>query len=173
MANEDAIKKELVEKFDFLAEKIIVKRERRIFTEPLDQKYFYQVFDYATNEMGFSILSTITGVDEGEVFHIIYHLGRMDGTMLNLKTKTPRANPVIKTVIYRFPNAENYEREMVDLLGIQVEGHPPGKRYPLPDDWPEGQYPLRKDWTPDMLKQKDLQTEKSSGGAKEEAKVNG
>jgi membrane-bound hydrogenase subunit beta len=32
------------------------------------------------------------------------------------------------------------------MFGIEVEGVPPGRRYPLPDDWPEGQYPLRKDW---------------------------
>lgn len=173
MANEDAIKQELLGKFDFLTDKITVKRERRIFTEPLDQKQFYQVFDYATNEMGFSTISTITGLDEGEEFHIIYHLARMDGTMLNLKSKVSKSSPVIKTVIYRFPNAENYERELVDMFGIQVEGHPPGKRYPLPDDWPEGQYPLRKDWTQDMLKQTEAKSDKNSGGAKEEAKVNG
>jgi membrane-bound hydrogenase subunit beta len=34
----------------------------------------------------------------------------------------------------------------MDLLGIQVEGIPPGRHYPLPEGWPEGQYPLRKDW---------------------------
>ena len=46
----------------------------------------------------------------------------------------------------RFPAAHIYERELVDLLGAKVEGLPPGNRYPLPDDWPEVQYPLRKDW---------------------------
>jgi Ni,Fe-hydrogenase III component G len=35
---------------------------------------------------------------------------------------------------------------MMDLFGMQVEGLPPGNRYPLPDDWPPNQYPLRKDW---------------------------
>jgi Ni,Fe-hydrogenase III component G len=29
-----------------------------------------------------------------------------------------------------------------------VTGLPEGSRYPLPDNWPEGQYPLRKDWKP-------------------------
>ena len=34
---------------------------------------------------------------------------------------------------------------------MQVQGLPPGNRYPLPDDWPQGQYPLRKDWNVSML----------------------
>jgi Ni,Fe-hydrogenase III component G len=34
----------------------------------------------------------------------------------------------------------------VDLLGIKVNGLASGHRYPLPDNWPKGEYPLRKDW---------------------------
>ena len=41
----------------------------------------------------------------------------------------------------------------MDLLGIKVNGLAEGQRYPLPEDWPKGDYPLRKDWkgnfTPD------------------------
>ena len=32
------------------------------------------------------------------------------------------------------------------MFGIVVEGIPDGRRLNLPDDWPDGQYPLRKDW---------------------------
>jgi Ni,Fe-hydrogenase III component G len=42
----------------------------------------------------------------------------------------------------------------MDLLGIKVEGLPEGRRYPLPDNWPQGQYPLRKDWDPSVLDKK-------------------
>ena len=71
--------------------------------------------------------------------------------MLNLKLAVPKAKPVIKTVSGLFPGCVIYERELVDLLGAEVEGLPPGERYPLPDNWPAGQYPLRKDWKPEML----------------------
>ena len=40
------------------------------------------------------------------------------------------------------------------MLGIKVEGLVPGRRYPLPDDWPKGQYPLRKDWDQSVLDKK-------------------
>jgi Ni,Fe-hydrogenase III component G len=33
-----------------------------------------------------------------------------------------------------------------------VEGLPAGNRYPLTDDWPADQFPLRKDWKPDSAK---------------------
>jgi Ni,Fe-hydrogenase III component G len=70
---------------------------------------------------------------------------------LNLTVAVPKENPVLQTVMGYFPPAETYERELIDLLGMKVEGLPPGSRYPLPEGWPEGQYPLRKDWNVKML----------------------
>ena len=72
--------------------------------------------------------------------------------ILNLKTGVPKENPVLKTIIGYFRGAEIYERELVDLLGVKVEGLPEGKRYPLPDDWPLDQHPLRKDWKAKCIK---------------------
>ncbi|MDD5432403.1 MAG: NADH-quinone oxidoreductase subunit C, partial [Candidatus Omnitrophica bacterium] len=59
-----------------------------------------------------------------------------------------------KSVISYFPGAEIYEREVVDLFGAKVEGLPPGNRYPLTDDWPTDQFPLRKDWKPSAEERK-------------------
>jgi len=66
-----------------------------------------------------------------------------------VKVKTPRANPVIPSVLPVFPVATSYERELEDMLGIKIQGLPPGRRYPLPEDFPVDQYPLRKDWKPE------------------------
>jgi Ni,Fe-hydrogenase III component G len=66
--------------------------------------------------------------------------------LINLKTSAPKENPQIKSITQYFPSAEIYERELVDLFGAKVEGLAPGNRYPLTDDWPPGEYPLRKDW---------------------------
>jgi NADH:ubiquinone oxidoreductase subunit C len=151
MANEEAIKQELEEKFDFLKDKIRIPRDRRLFTEPVDVDDFMKAIDYAANSMDFCILTTITGLDEGDDYVAIYHLARKDGTMLNLKSRAPKVKPVMKTVSHIFNGVVFYERELVDMLGVNVEGLPEGKRYPLPDDWPDGQYPLRKDWNKKML----------------------
>lgn len=151
MANEETIKNELISKFPFISDKLRVQRERRIFVE-VEYSRFFEIFNYAVKDMNFSVLCTITGLDEGDNLAFYYHLARRDGTMLNIKTFAPKTNPVIKTVTEFFPAAHIYERELEDMFGAKVEGLKPNSRYPLPDDWPVGQYPLRKDWTQDNLK---------------------
>jgi Ni,Fe-hydrogenase III component G len=145
--NEENVLQELILKFPSLDGKVRVARERRIFAEvPLAE--FPAIFAHAVHDLQFCILCTITGLDEGEAIAAIYHLARENGIILNIKTAVPKSNPVFKTVSTEFPAATLYERELEDLLGAKVEGLPAGRRYPLPDDWPVGQYPLRKDWKP-------------------------
>ena len=147
MTEEQAIQAELASKFPALQGKVRVARARRIFAEvPADQ--IEAVLDHVATQMGFVILCTITGLDLGETLGVKYHVARESGVVLSLEIRVPKAQPLVQTITGRFPAAELYEREMVDLLGIQVQGLSQGKRYPLPDDWPAGQYPLRKDWKP-------------------------
>jgi membrane-bound hydrogenase subunit beta len=147
MIEEEKIQQELTDKFKCLEGKGRVQRDRRIYIEvPLED--FTEVFSYAVKKMDFPILCTITGLDEGDNLGFIYHLAKENGIILNLKTLASKTNPVIKTVTSYFPGAENYERELIDLLGAKVEGLGEGNRYPLPDSWPKDQHPLRKDWKP-------------------------
>lgn len=141
------IKQHLLSKFSYLKDKVRVQRDRRIYAE-VDYGNFIEVFEYAIQKLNFTFLCTITGLDEGDKISFIYHLTTQSGIILNLKTGIPKEKPVLKTIIGYFRGAEIYERELVDLLGVKVEGLPEGKRYPLPDDWPLDQYPLRKDWKP-------------------------
>ncbi len=60
----------------------------------------------------------------------------------NLSATDPRY-PAITT---RVPACHWDEREMRDLLGIIPEGHPDARRLIFRDEWPEGVYPLRKDF---------------------------
>jgi len=158
MTNEEKIKKELSDRFGFSTEQIRVARERRVFLEvPYGQ--FRQVFAHVVNGMEFRQLCTITGLDEGESLALIYHVAHADGTVLSLKTHVPKTDPVLQTITDIFPGSMSYERELVDLLGARVEGLPTGHRYPLPDNWPAGQYPLRKDWKAAMLDDADRKEE--------------
>ena len=142
---ESAVKQKFEESFPFLADKVKVVRARRISLET-PYSDFARVFDFAVNTAGFNTLCTITGLDENEKLSLIYHLADSSGIVVNIKTSVPKENPEVNTITSYFTAAALYEREMMDLLGIKVSGLPEGKRYPLPDGWPEGSHPLRKDW---------------------------
>jgi Ni,Fe-hydrogenase III component G len=55
---------------------------------------------------------------------------------------------VIPTVCNLIPSAIFFERELIEMFGITVEGTPNTDHLFLPDEWPEGVYPLRKDFQP-------------------------
>lgn len=64
---------------------------------------------------------------------------------LVLKMNIPRENPVVETATHIIPGATLYERENHEMFGIIFKGHPYLTKLFLPEDWPEGVYPLRKD----------------------------
>lgn len=152
MSQEEKIKESLVNKFNYLSDSIKIIRPRRISIEVSLDK-FEQVFAYLAKDLQFGHLCTITGLDEPEKLGFIYHLAADSGILINLRTYVPKNNPVIKTVTSYFPGAEIYERELVDLFGAIVTGLPAGNRYPLTDDWPTEEHPLRKDWRPKPAKE--------------------
>ena len=154
MDKEEEIRQGLIKNFNVPEQKAWVPKQRRVFVE-VNIEDFRKVLEYLMKENNFDTLCTITGLDYGESIGMIYHLTRQDGIVVNLKTSVPRENPVIQSIISYFPAAELYEREVVDLLGAKVEGLPEGSRYPLPDGWPEGQYPLRKDWKSETSQKED------------------
>ena len=149
MSAEENIKQALEDKFDYLKGAVTVKRERRIAAD-VPAEHFQEVLKFAAGELNFSFLSAITGLDNGDGFEVIYHLNKDGGIVLNLKIRIPRAAARVETVTPLFATADAYERELMDLLGIEVKGLAAGRRYPLPDEWPQGQYPLRKDWKGDV-----------------------
>ena len=147
MSIEEKIQESLVNKFNYLSDSIKIVRPRRMSIE-VSLENFMPVFAYLAKDLGLTHLCTITGLDEQERLGFIYHLTGDSKVMVNLKTSVAKTNPLIKTVTPYFPGAEIYERELEDLFGAKVEGLNQGNRYPLTDDWPHDQHPLRKDWKP-------------------------
>lgn len=94
---------------------------------------------------GVTHLITISGVDLGEVVNVVYHFDCRPA-MLNLKIPLPKDGLRIPTITDIFPGAVLYERDLMEMLSVKVEGHPDPRRLFLPDDWPEGEYPLRKEY---------------------------
>ncbi len=117
---------------------------RRIFLK-VDKNDLVEVVRFLKERFNFYHISTISGVDLGENFEILYHLAN-ENCVLTVRTLTSRNEPKVPTITGVIPGATLYEREIQDMFGIKVEGHPNPVRLVLPDDWPEGEYPLRKDW---------------------------
>jgi len=91
-------------------------------------------------------ISTISGVDYRDRIELIYHIWSLTLKVeVSIKVDLPRDNPKIETICDVIPGALLYEREVYDLLGVTFEGHPGLKHSVLPEDWPEGVHPLRKD----------------------------
>jgi len=90
-------------------------------------------------------LATISGLDKGETFEFLYHFAS-PVVNINVRTEIPRTDPRLPSICGAIPGAVLYERELQEMFGVVVEGIPDPRRLNLPDDWPEGQFPLRKDW---------------------------
>jgi len=94
---------------------------------------------------GFAHLSTISGVDLGTDFEIVYHFAGPE-TTVHIRTDIPRQDPHVESITPLIPGAILYERELQDMFGIIVDHLPDPRPLVLPDDWPAGDHPLRKDW---------------------------
>ena len=66
-------------------------------------------------------------------------------TWILLRAHAAAEDPHVPSITPVVPAAGWAEREFQDMLGIKVDGHPDPRRLVLPDDWPEGLHPLRRD----------------------------
>ncbi|WP_048149652.1 NADH-quinone oxidoreductase subunit C [Palaeococcus ferrophilus] len=103
--------------------------------------------------------SIIIARDAGETLEAKYHMELFweegESISLIIGTSVPKEDPKLPTVTDVFPSALPYEREVQEFYGLFFEGIPDPRRLFLPDDWPEGVYPLRLDETgikPEMVK---------------------
>jgi len=97
-------------------------------------------------------LSVISGNDLGNTIELIYHFSinygqRMNETILNISVDLPKSNPEIETICDYMPGALISEREKQEFLGVKIIGIPDKRRLFLPDEFPEGVYPWRRDET--------------------------
>ena len=111
---------------------------------------FFKAFDGREPQ-----LSSMVGIDEsgrlgGDVYSITYWLSLNDGgssdVLLGIRAYVRGDDPTFPSVADVIYGSNWYEREVRDLLGLKPVGHPDPRRLILPDDWPEGVYPLRKDF---------------------------
>jgi len=84
-----------------------------------------------------------TGQPAGD-FSVVYHLTSIDRNAdIRIKLPLYGEHPRLDSITNLWPTASWYEREIWDMFGIDVDGHPDLRRILMPDTW-QG-HPLRKE----------------------------
>ena len=97
----------------------------------------------------FELLSAQTAMDYfpqvSPRFHVIYQLTSLAKNLsVQLRVPVSGDSPKVPTAANVYKSAVWRERELLDMFGIEVEGHPDPRRILMPDD--HVGHPLRKDY---------------------------
>lgn len=118
-------------------------RNRIYFT--INKNILPQIARYLFNDVR-ARFSTASGVDTRKAVEILYHFSVDEiGLFISLRVILEKPNLEIDTLMPLFKCAEWIELEIHEMLGVNFKGHENMKHLLLKDDWPEGNYPLRKD----------------------------
>lgn len=124
---------------------ILDKRSKKIYIE-IKQESLVKVASYIFKDLK-ARFNTASGVDMRNHMEILYHFLIEDiNLLISLRVKLQKPKLEIDSLVPVFEGANWIEREMHEILGINFKGHPDLKRLLLPDDWPDGVYPLRRDY---------------------------
>jgi NADH/F420H2 dehydrogenase subunit C len=109
----------------------------------VDRSNLVAVCRFLRDQLGFDLLSCISGVDMLDHLETVYHLRSLTRKqLLQIKVRLDHEKPEVDSVASVWPTANWLERETYDMYGIKFTGHPDLRRMLLDDDF-EG-YPLLK-----------------------------
>ncbi|MDP2921447.1 MAG: NADH-quinone oxidoreductase subunit C [Candidatus Omnitrophota bacterium] len=122
----------------------IDKSKNRIYFT-INKKILPQIARYLFNEEK-ARFSTASGVDTRKTIEILYHFSVDEiGLFISLRVILEKPDIEIDSILPLFKCAEWIEMEMYEMLGVNFKGHENPKHLLLKDDWPKGNYPLRRD----------------------------
>src|SRR5437763_4818692 len=109
----------------------------------VDRSHLVAVCRFLRDQLGFELLSSISGVDMLDHLEAVYHLRSFARRqILQLRVRVENEVPEVDSVVSVWPTANWHEREIYDLFGMRFIGHPDLRRILLDDDF-EG-YPMLK-----------------------------
>ena len=141
----DEVAKELKDTFGDKIVDIYKKSDKRLYVG-VDPTAIVPIAGHVFNKMDTRFMIA-TGVDTPRgVLEILYHFAfDRENCIVSLRVLIDKKNPEIESITSTVPPANWIEREMWELLGINFKNHPNLKHLLLVDDWPEGNYPLRRE----------------------------
>ena len=106
------------------------------------------VLRFLKETLGYNFLADLTAYDDWPAeprFKVVYQLRNLLGPVsVRVKCAVSGEAPVLASVTDIYPGANWQERELFDMFGLQITGHPDLRRILMPADW-QG-HPLRKDY---------------------------
>lgn len=136
---------DLKSKFSRSIDEISFQRDRRIYMKIKRREDLIRICKYLRSELGFDLVSCISGVDYIDRFCVVYSIWSTNKKcLLTISVDIPKEQPTIQSISNIWGGANWHEREAYDLLGIVFENHPNLERLLLSEDWTY--HPLRKDF---------------------------
>jgi len=135
-------------RFGPLIQRADVPSDYRLFVY-VDRSVMKFVCQHIFRELDARYVATIGSDDRpfSNTFLVMHNFAfDKDHVLCSVLTQLPEYDLTIDSITNMVPAASWAEREMRDLLGIEPLGHRYLKRLVLPDGWPEGKHPLRKDF---------------------------
>ena len=110
-------------------------------------KDIVELVRYVFKDLGFRF-NIASAVDDFDCLEIIYHFSfDVSGIVVSFRAMLKdRNDPHIDTITTVTRSAWWIEREIHELFGIEFNGNSDLRPLLLPDDWPKGVYPLRKNF---------------------------
>jgi NADH-quinone oxidoreductase subunit C len=154
MSREEVLQ-DLQQRFKGDIVEVIDKSPKRVYIE-IKSAALVKVSHYIFRELGarFNIAS---GLDARFCMEILYHFIIEDiNLQISLRVRLNKNEPLeVDSLTTVLKGADWIEREIHEILGNSFRGHPNLKRLLLPDEWPDGVYPLRRDykeWDKDAIR---------------------
>ncbi|MFH1283171.1 MAG: NADH-quinone oxidoreductase subunit C [bacterium] len=143
----DHIISELNNKLGLMIKSLFKKNDRRLYID-ISKEDIVKASRilYGDFKARFSIM---TGIDTFKGIELLYHfsLDHQGGVFVTLRVLLEdKKKPEIESLTSVFLASNWIEREVHELLGVNFINHPNLEHLLLTNDWPEGVYPLRKEY---------------------------
>jgi len=136
---------DLRKKFEDDIIEVFDKSPKRVYVE-IKPESLVKVASYIFKDLK-ARFNTASGVDVRYHMEILYHFLIEDiNLLISLRVKLQKPKLEIDSLLPIFEGANWIEREIHEILGINFKNHPDLRRLLLADDWPDGVYPLRRDY---------------------------
>lgn len=126
----------------------IKKQYNELYLEVNPEK-IVEISTYINGELWYPLVSMFANDEQGlnGTYGVYYVFAdRERGALLILKTRVDPKHMEIISICKQVHAAALYEREIKDMFGINPIGHPDAKQLVFHGNWPDGAFPLQKEF---------------------------